>query len=132
MSKTANASPEAASQPARKKKRRWLRWIGIIFVVLIALVACARPMMPWAVRWYVNQVLSRNLEYRGRIGPVTLNLWRGAYSIANVRISKRMGNVPVPLIEIKELELAVQWNAILHGKIVGQVVLYQPQLNFVA
>jgi hypothetical protein len=88
--------------------------------------------MPWAVRWYVNQVLSRNPEYRGRIGPVTLNLWRGAYSIANVKISKRIGNVPVPLIEVKDLELAVQWNAILHGKIVGQVVLYQPQLNFVA
>ncbi len=88
-------------------------------------------MLPGFIRWYVNRVLDRNILYEGKIGDVTVNLWRGAYSISDVRLLKTTGNVPVPFIECKTLELAVQWNAILHGKIVGQVVMDQPQLNFV-
>jgi len=84
------------------------------------------------VRWYVNRVLSHNLEYAGRIGNVDLHLWRGAYSISDLRLFKRTGNVPVPLFSAKRLELAVQWSAIVHGKIVGQVVIDQPEVNFVA
>jgi hypothetical protein len=101
-------------------------------VGIAALVACARPMLPRVVRWYVNSILSHNLEYEGRIGDVTLNLWRGAYSISDIRLLKRTGNVPVPLFSAKRLELAVQWNAILHRKIVAQVVFEEPQVNFVA
>ncbi len=88
--------------------------------------------MPQVVRWYVNKTLSHNLLYEGRVGDVTLNLWRGAYSISDIRIFKKTGDVPDPLFSCDRLELAVQWNAIIHGKIVAQVVIEQPEINFVA
>ena len=91
----------------------------------------ARPCLPWAVRWYVNRTLDRNLLYEGRIGDISLHLWRGAYSIDDVRLIKRIGNVPTPFFRAKRLELAIQWNAVLHRRIVGQVVMDQPELNFV-
>lgn len=125
----AGNSPKSDKPP--KKRHSWWRRLGIAFLVLIALCLCARPMLPGFIRWYVNRVLDRNILYEGKIGDVTVNLWRGAYSISDVRLLKTTGNVPVPFIECKRLELAVQWSAILHGKIVGQVVMDQPQLNFV-
>jgi len=126
------ASSSTDAPPRTKKRRLWRRILLGVVVGIVVLVACARPMLPRVVRWYVNRTLSRNLEYEGRIGDVTLHLWRGAYSISDIRLLKRTGNVPVPLFSAKRLELAVQWNAILHRRIVAQVVFEQPQVNFVA
>ena len=44
--------------------------------------------MPWYLRHYVNRTLDRNVEYKGSIGPVRVHLWRGAYSIHDIAISK--------------------------------------------
>ncbi len=88
-------------------------------------------MMPWAVRDYVNRTLDRNQLYSGKIGPVKIHLWRGAYSIQDVHISKTTGNVPVPLFTAKQVDFAVQWHNLVHGKIVGRILIDQPELNFV-
>lgn len=120
------------AQPRKKRRRSWLKVLGIVVAVIVLVAACIRPMLPWVVRSYVNRTLDRNLQYEGRIGDVTLDLWRGAYSIDDVRIFKRTGMVPDPLFRAKRLELAIQWDAILHGKIVGEVVMDRPELNFVA
>jgi Domain of Unknown Function (DUF748) len=132
MSDTLPERPTAPPLPPEKKRRSKRRILAVTFLVLVALIACTRPMLPWAVRWYVNRTLSRNLLFEGRIGDVTLNLWRGAYSIADIRFIKKTGNVPTPLFYAKRLELAIQWDAILHRKLVGQVNMDEPQLNFVA
>jgi hypothetical protein len=120
----------AAKSPARKRRSSW-RIVGILLLAIVLLIACARPCLPWAVRWYVNRTLDRNELFEGRIGDITLNLWRGAYSIADIRFMKKTGNVPRPFFEAKKLELAIQWDAILHRKVVGQVIMDQPDLNFV-
>ena len=127
------AMPESGSMappPPKKRRSKW-RILARFFFLIFAAVACMRPFLPSIVRSYVNRTLDRNLMYEGRIGDVTLNLWRGAYSISDIRLIKRTGDVPTPLLHAKTLELSIQWNAILHGKIVGQVVMEQPELNFV-
>lgn len=99
--------------------------------MIVAIGAIARAMMPWALRDYVNRTLDRNPAYSGRIGPVRIHLWRGAYSIEDVRISKRTGEVPVPLFAAKRVDFALQWNALLHRRIVGVILMVAPELNFV-
>ena len=69
--------------------------------------------------------------YKGSIGPVEIHLWRGAYSIEGVTISKRTGQVPVPLFAAKKVEFALQRNALRHRKVVGKGLMEQPELNFV-
>jgi uncharacterized protein DUF748 len=109
--------------------RKFILWTLGAFV---ALGACARPVLPWFVRQYVNKALNHSLLYEGRIGDVSLHLWRGAYSISNVRIFKRTGAVPEPFFSCKSIDLAIQWNALLNHKIVGEVSIEQPVINFVA
>jgi hypothetical protein len=116
---------------ARTRKRHRLRAIGIIALILLVLGGVGRAILPWFVRDYVNRTLDRNPLYEGRIGEVEIHLWRGAYSIRDVRINKRTGNVPVPLFAAKRVDFAIQWNALVHGRVVGRMLMDEPELNFV-
>lgn len=123
--------PDTAALGNHKPHRGW-RWAGSILILLVLLGCLGRLYLPVAVRNYVNRTLDRNLLYAGRIGTIRLHLWRGAYSIHNIQISKRTGNVPVPFFAAQEVDFSIQWNALLHGRIVARILVQQPQLNFVA
>ena len=99
--------------------------------VLVVLGAVARGLMPWAVLHYVNRTIDRSPLYDGEIGDVRIHLWRGAYSLRDVRLNKTTGNVPVPFFAAPRLDFAIQWKALFHGKIVGRVLMDEPELNFV-
>jgi hypothetical protein len=103
----------------------------LIVLVIALLFGVGRAILPWALRDYVNRTLDRNPLYAGSIGEVQIHLWRGAYSIQDVRISKTTGNVPVPFYAAKRVDFAIQWNALAHRRVVGRVVMEQPELNFV-
>lgn len=115
----------------REKRRHFWRDFLIVVGVIVVLLVVGRLMLPKFVRNYVNRTLDRSTAYAGTIGPVEVHLWRGAYSIRDVNISKRLENVPVPFFQAKRLEFSIQWNALLHHRIVGQMVMWEPQLNFV-
>jgi hypothetical protein len=124
-------SPDSSHRRRRKKHRVW-RIIGITVLVIAVLLAVARLFLPTFIRDYVNRTLDRNVLYEGRIGKVQVHLWRGAYSISDVKISKRTGMVPDPFFAAKRLDFAIQWDALLHGRVVGRFVMEQPELNFVS
>jgi hypothetical protein len=120
----------STSTPPVKKKRRW-RVVGIVFLAVAIVLGIGRAVMPWAVRNYVNSTLDRNPLYSGDIGKVRIHLWRGAYSIEDVRINKTTGNVPVPFFAAERVDFAIEWNALLHHKLVGRVLAEKPEINFV-
>jgi Domain of Unknown Function (DUF748). len=126
-----SASRNPNPRGVRKKRHVW-RTIGIILLIIVALLGVARLLLPSELRKYVNRTLDRNQLYEGRIGDVQVHLLRGAYSIHDVKISQRTGNVPVPLLAAKVVDFSIQWNALIHGKIVGQFTMQEPELNFVA
>lgn len=105
--------------------------LAIAFATLVVLGVVARLAMPTFVEWYVNRVLSSAPVYQGRIGGVEVHLWRGAYSIRDVSISKVTGNVPVPLFKSPRVDFSVQWDALLHGRVVARVTMDSPEVNFV-
>lgn len=115
----------------RPKHGHWKAWI-LVGVLLLASILGSRAYLPYALRDYVNRTLDRNLLYEGRIGRIEVHLLRGAYSIRDVHISKRTGDVPVPLFAAKVVDFSVQWSALVHGRVVGRLLIQQPELNFVA
>ncbi|MBI1850279.1 MAG: DUF748 domain-containing protein [Planctomycetes bacterium] len=119
------------SKPLAKKRRSRWRIAGVAVVVLAGVLVGLRLALPSVLRWYVNRVIDENPLYEGRIGDVGVHLWRGAYSISDVRLNKTTGNVPVPLFAAKRVDLAIQWDALWHGKLVGRMELDEPELNFV-
>jgi hypothetical protein len=100
-------------------------------LTLAILLGVGRAILPWVVRDYVNRTLDRNQLYAGKIGNLRIQLVRGAYSIEDISISKTTGNVPVPFFAAKRIDFSIQWNALLHRKAVGEIIMEQPELNFV-
>ncbi len=112
-------------------KHRRLRITGYVLIALIALLGVARLFLPWFVQNYVNRTLDRNPLYSGTIGRVQIHLWRGAYSINDIRLNKTTGDVPVPFFSAKRVDFAIQWDALRHHRIVARIVMVQPEINFV-
>jgi hypothetical protein len=124
--------PTGATQgtPVKKKRSRW-RALGIFLLLVIGVLIAARLALPSVLQWYVNRTIDQNPLYDGKIGDIDVHLWRGAYTIRDIRLVKTTGNVPVPFFASPRVDLAIQWDAILHGKLVGRILIDKPELNFV-
>src|SRR5580765_5336412 len=93
-----------------------MRWV---IGVVLALLVMGRLALPFAVKRYVNQQLTKNSDYSGGIGGVKIGLWRGAYQIHDIRIFKRTGGVKAPFFAASNMDLSIQWKELFHGAIVG-------------
>lgn len=111
------------------RKRKWYI-IGAMVLFIIALFVGARLYLNVWLPRYVNQVLDNLDGYQGSIDGIDIDLYRGAYRVHNLRIIKRTGNIPVPFVAIDVIDLSVQWGALLHGRIVSDVEMVRPAINF--
>jgi hypothetical protein len=126
---TSSQQPATDAKPV--KRRRWRR-AGLILAALAALLLIARGTLPIWVRWYVNRKIDQSPLYDGQIGEIDIHLWKGAYSIHDIRLNKTTGNVPLPLFWAKRVDFSLQWNALSKRRFVGQMFLQEPQINFIA
>jgi hypothetical protein len=124
-----NGNPRPGDHSRAKHHR--LRKVGYVLLGLIVVLGIVRLILPWAVQNYVNRTLDANPLYAGTIGRVQIHLLRGAYSINDIRLSKTTGDVPVPFFSAKRVDFAIQWNALLHHRIVARVAMEEPEINFV-
>lgn len=103
-----------------------------IVLAVIILLVLVRIALPFIVKNYVNKVLGEMPDYTGHVEDVDLSLYRGAYTIDNLVLHEREKQREVPFMEIKEIDLSVEWGALLKGAVAGEVIIQSPRLNFVA
>lgn len=118
------------STPKRRKKR----W-KIILLSLIVLIVVIRLILPYALLRYVNKTLAGIKGYYGHVEDIDLALIRGAYVINDLQLVKvdtvTLQRDTIPFFKTPEIDLSIQWNAIFKGRIVGEVEMADPVLNFV-
>ncbi len=124
-------SPAAKSTSAAVKKHR--KWYIIISIVV--LLVGLRIALPYIVLKYVNKTLAELKEYYGHVEDIDIALLRGAYVIKDLKLvkveNKNSKKDTIPFFKTPEIDLSVQWNALFKGKVVGEVYVEQPVLNFV-
>lgn len=113
-------------------KKSKIKKIGLAALVFLSILIGARLYLPFWVTDYVNKTLSEIDGYQGSIEGVDIDLYRGAYGIRGLALEKVNENVPVPFVDISRIDLSVQWKALIHGRIVGEIELLNPVLNFTA
>lgn len=106
-------------------KKKW-----IILVLVIVLLIAIRMALPYIIKNYVNKTIDGLESYSGQIADIDLYLFRGAYTIDSLEITKTGDSIPVPFIEISRIDLSVHWKALLKGEVVGEVLMEKPALNF--
>jgi hypothetical protein len=107
-------------------------WGKITLLSIVVLLVVARLMLPYFVTKYVNKVLAGLDGYTGKIDDVDIALIRGAYVIQGLQIDKVGGKVPVPFVKCENIDLSVEWKALLHMEVKAEVELEKLVLNFVA
>jgi len=111
----------------RQAKKRLLIVLGVVVLLLVAIRIGLDPI----VTKYVNHVLAKNESYTGKIDDVDIHLLRGAYTIQGLVLEKKDGKSVTPFLDIPEIDLSVEWKALLHGSVVAKIELREPKVNFV-
>ena len=111
-----------------KKKRKFKK--RYIWLILIVLIVGLRLALPTIITKYVNKTLAELDGYAGSISDVDLYLYRGAYTICDLRVEIVDNDVKEPFVEIPLTDLSVEWSAIWNGAIVGEVEVFDPTINF--
>ncbi len=110
-----------------KKRKKLVIILGSVFVLLLAI----RIALPYILLKLVNKELQNIPGYTGHVDDIDVALIRGAYKIKSIKLEKTGGKIPVPFFSAPMIDLSLQWASLFHGRIVGEIEVDQPILNFV-
>jgi hypothetical protein len=101
-------------------------------VAVVLLLVAVRIALPYIVKSYVNKTLDELPGYTGHVADIDLSLYRGAYTIDGLVLEEENGNPKYPFLRIPRTDLSIEWKSLFKGKLVGEVVMERPNMNFVA
>jgi len=103
--------------------------VGVTLVVIILAVIISLQLESW-VKSYANTQINALEGYSGGIDDVDLDLWRGGYKIIGLQLNKDEGGLKEKFVSIKSADFSVRWRDLIYGKIVAEVELNKPEVNF--
>ncbi|MBA2612078.1 MAG: DUF748 domain-containing protein [Bacteroidetes bacterium] len=130
-------SEEAAIRNLKVKNRKpkGKKKLKIVLVSIVVLLIIFRLFLPAIVLHFVNKKLSTIKEYYGHVEDIDIALLRGAYIINDIKLVKIGNNQgksdTVPFFKASSIDLSVQWKAIFKRRIVGEIYVENPVINFV-
>ncbi|HET9137308.1 MAG TPA: DUF748 domain-containing protein [Candidatus Kapabacteria bacterium] len=96
------------------------------------LLVILRILLPSIVLHFANKRLATMPGYYGHIDDIDIALWRGAYKIKHIYLNKvdSLTNKQTPFFAAGLIDLSVQWEALFHGSIVGELELDSVGMRF--
>lgn len=112
-------------------KFRFTKKWKIIVAILVVLIIL-RLLLPSIILHYCNKTLAEMHGYYGHVEDIDLALYRGAYQINNIYINKvdSASKKQTEFIKVDNIDLSVEWKALFHGSIAGELVFNKPKLVF--
>lgn len=114
----------AQSTPRHKRWRIVLIIVGALVLIRLAL--------PYVLLRFANDRLEKTEGYYGHIRDLDLALIRGAYTLKGFYLDKKDTTTGgrTPFLSAGEIDLSVHWGALLHGRIVGELVVDTAEVRF--
>jgi hypothetical protein len=116
-----------------KNKKPFFKRRGIkILLAIVILLIGIRIALPYAILKYVNKSLREMKGYYGNVNDIDLALYRGAYKINNIYLNKvdTLSMEQTEFFQSRVIDLSIEWQALLDGKIVGELDFEDPRLKF--
>ena len=113
--------------PSTKRAKRWR-----IVLIVIAALLLIRIILPYVLLHVANDRLKKTPGYYGHIADLDLAIIRGAYTVEGFYLDK-MDSVTekrTPFLSAGVIDLSVEWQALLHGSIVGELVIDTAEVRF--
>ena len=112
----------------KPSKRRLLK----IFLSIAIVLLLVRLALPYVVLHYANKTLAGMHGYYGHVEDIDIALIRGAYQLNNIYINKvdSVSQKQTAFFRVETIDLSVEWKALFHGELVGELVFDRPMLRF--
>lgn len=104
-----------------------------IILIIVTVLIVIRLILPYVVLHFANKKLATMKGYYGHIDDIDIALIRGAYKIDSIYLNKvdTVTHKQTEFFSASLIDLSVEWKAIFHGSIVGELVFEKPILKFV-
>jgi hypothetical protein len=108
------------------------RKIGLTLAIVLVVLVAIRLALPYVILHFANRSLANIDGYYGHIRDIDLAIIRGAYKIDSVYLNKVDSTTgkQTPFFAASLVDLSVEWKALFHGSIVGEVVFQDPLIRF--
>lgn len=116
----------------KTKKKFFLRKPVKILLIVLAILIVVRIILPYVVLHYANKTLANMKGYYGHIEDIDIALIRGAYKIDSIYLNKvdTVTKKQTDFFRAEMIDLSIEWKALFHGSIVGELVFEKPVLKF--
>lgn len=118
----------ATSEPSRERRRKRLRIILLFALAVVVL----RVILPYVLLHLLNDRLARVPGYYGHADDLDLALIRGAYRIEGLFLDRvdSISQDRTKFVSAAVIDLSLEWKALFHGSVVGELVIERPSLRF--
>src|ERR1035437_8711346 len=108
-----------------KKKYKILIGVAVLLITI-------RLILPYVVLHYVNKTLANMKGYYGHIDDINLSIYRGAYIINHIYLNKvdSVSKKQSDFFKSRDIDLSLEWGALFHSSIVGELIFDSPELIF--
>jgi hypothetical protein len=100
-------------------------------IALSLMLVILRLLLPGWVRHHLDERIARMGPYHGAMAGVDLHLWRGSYTIHDLRIDKAGAPANEPFLLTPRTEMTVSLAALLHGRLRGDVESFDATVNLI-
>ena len=103
-----------------------------ILIGVVILLITIRLILPYVILHYANKTLANMKGYYGHIDDIDLSIYRGAYIINDIYLNKvdSVSKKQTPFFKSRDIDLSIEWRALFHGSIVGELTFDAPELVF--
>lgn len=112
--------------------KKWSRKSVKILVGIIVFLVAVRIALPYVVLHYANKTLANMDGYRGHVNDIDIALFRGAYVLDSIYLNKydSLNGKETDFFSSSAIDLSVEWKALFHGSIAGELEFDKPILKF--
>jgi hypothetical protein len=111
--------------------RRWERRTVIVVAIILVVLLGLRIAAPFVVRSAINHRLAKIEGYHGEVQDVDLHLWRGAYRLQGVKLTRQVGNEQAPFLNVADIDFSLAWRELWHRRILADIAVSDLTLTFV-
>lgn len=114
-------------------KSLWIKkWFRVVVIAVAVLAVIRFIVLPPVMLHYANKSLAELDGYYGQVEDIDIALIRGAYTLNNIYINAvdSATGKETPFFGSRIVDLSIEWGALFHGKIAGEMVFVDAHLSF--
>src|SRR5688572_28476648 len=106
--------------------------LWIILAIVIGVLVTIRILLPTVLLHFANKNLAAMKGYYGHIYDIDLSILQGAYRVDSIYLNKvdSVTKKQTPFFSAAHVDLSIEWRALLHGSLVGEVTVESPVIRF--